>query len=439
MSTLGCNENKYKDAAPSDNAKVGQVNKLQRDDPRLSILKFLVIDDDPFEQKLISAVLRKLGGNDIISVDGGRAAIDIIGANNHKIDVAVCDLKMPDIDGLEFVRRISQFENAPAIVFASGADNSICRAAEQIAAQHGIHVLGSVNKPASPKTLLDSISNFFEGDKIFNPLGSSQGALITEEQAISGLKSAQIEMYYQPKISVENGKIVGFESLARWHDAERGVLGPGNFIPTIEHCGLLDTLTEVVIAQTLQDLSEWNTAFPTLQVSINVAAENLSNLQLPNSVVSSAKSHSINPNRITLEVTESGVASDVITAMEILTRFRLNDIRLSIDDFGTGYASLDKLKDLPFSELKIDRGFVQGASDNESAMALLEFACDLGKKLGLHIVAEGVETRQQWDLVSELGCDTVQGFFISKPIPKSGVPDWITNWNDHKHGIALSF
>jgi EAL domain-containing protein (putative c-di-GMP-specific phosphodiesterase class I)/ActR/RegA family two-component response regulator len=407
-------------------------------DPRLSDLNFLVIDDDPFEQKLLGTILKKLGGKNVEVVGGGQAALDRLSANTSAIDVALCDLKMPDIDGLEFVRRISQFSNAPAIIFASGADNAICRVAEQVGEKLGIRILGSVTKPAAPQTLLDLIIKVFDSGQLFGQFGAGQHIQISEEQAKAGLNNDHIEMHYQPKIAVITGEIVGFESLARWRDPEKGILGPGAFIPTIERHGLLNRLTDVVITKTLEDLCGWNPLFPELQVSINVAAENLSNLELPNFVVNTAKSLSVSPNRITLEVTESGVASDVTVAMEILARLRLNDIRLSIDDFGTGYASLDKLKDLPFSELKIDRGFVQGAANNESAMAVLEIACDLGKKLGLNIVAEGVETQTQWDLVAKLGCDAIQGFFISKPIPRADVPDWIADWSTQRNSVAVS-
>lgn len=421
-----------------ESSDMSLINKHKITDPRLSTLNFLVIDDDPFEQKLISAVLKKLGAENVQSVGGGQAGLDTIKSATQEIHITLCDLKMPDIDGLEFVRRLSEFSDAPAIIFASGADNSICRAAEQIGEQLGTRILGSVTKPVSPQILLQSMIKFFDSGKKFKHLGASSDVLISEDQAKIGLDGDQIEMHYQPKISVDSGAIIGFESLARWRDEELGVLGPAAFIPTIERCGLMNRLTDVVVDKTLSDLARWNAQFPALQVSINVAAENLSNFDLPNFIVSTANSHSINPNRITLEVTESGVASDVTVAMEILTRLRLNDVRLSIDDFGTGYASLDKLKDLPFSELKIDRGFVQGAANNESAMALLEFACDLGKKLGLHIVAEGVETQTQWDLLAELGCHAIQGFFISKPIPAEKVPEWISEWDSQQQGIALS-
>jgi len=407
-------------------------------DPRLSELNFLVIDDDPFEQKLLGTILKKLGGQNIEIVDGGQAALDRLNAAATRIDIALCDLKMPDIDGLEFVRRISQFPNAPAIIFASGADNSICRAAEQVGEKLGIRILGSVTKPATPQTLLNLMIKVFDSGQSFGQFGSGPHAQISEDQAKAGLNNGQIEMHYQPKIAVMTGEIVGFESLARWHDPDLGILGPGAFIPTIERHGLLNRLTDVVITKTLEDLSLWNPLFPKLQVSINVTAENLSNLELPNFVVNTAKSLSVAPSRITLEITESGVASDLTVAMEILTRLRLNDIRLSIDDFGTGYASLDKLKDLPFSELKIDRGFVQGAANNENAMVVLEIACDLGKKLGLNIVAEGVETQTQWDLVAKLGCDAIQGFFISKPIPRADIPDWIADWSTQRNSIAMS-
>lgn len=421
-------------AALSKSAPQGDTAAVSPDshDALFADLQILVIDDDAFEQKLITTILKKLGANKVEAVDGGRAALERLRDCNGKIDVAICDLMMPDIDGLEFVRRISGFSKTPAIIFASGADNPICRAAEQIADQLGVLVIGSVLKPVSPDSLTKLLSKLADGNKTFKHLGAFPELSLSADQVKAGLNGDKLVMYYQPKISVKTGEVVGFESLARWRDDKLGILGPASFIPTIARCGLLNRLTDVVIFKTLSDFAPWSKKHPEIQVSINVDAENLSNFELPNFVINTAKPLFINPNRITLEVTESGVANDATTAMEILTRLRLNDVRLSIDDFGTGYASLDKLKDLPFNELKIDRGFVQDATANDSAMALLEFACELGKKLGLHIVAEGVETQSQWQLVSDLGCDAVQGFLISKPMPADEVLGWIANWNSRK-------
>lgn len=395
---------------------VGHINEIS----------VLVIDDDNFEQKILTTILKNIGVNRSEVAGGGQAALDRLRDNDVKIDIALCDLRMPDIDGLEFVRVLSQFVKAPAIIFVSGADITICRAAEKIATQLGLSVLGSILKPPDPLELAKLIGTYFE--KKVNPTYKTPSVVLSPDNILAGLNRDAIGMYYQPKIDVNSFEIAGFEALARWHDNAYGVLGPATFIPTIESCGLLNSFTEVVIKRTMSDLASWANLAPLVEVSINVAAENLSNLKLPQQIMASAKKYGISPSRITLEMTESGVTNDLTAAMEILTRLRLNEIRLSVDDFGTGYASLDKLKDLPFNELKIDRGFVQGAENNESALALLELACELGQKLRLDIVAEGVETSKQWELVKQLGCDTVQGFFIEKPMPASDVPQWIESW-----------
>jgi EAL domain-containing protein (putative c-di-GMP-specific phosphodiesterase class I) len=152
-------------------------------------------------------------------------------------------------------------------------------------------------------------------------------------------------------------------------------------------------------------------------------------LDLPEFVVATAKSTGLDPSKLTLEITESHLMGDFKESLETLARLRLKGVWLSIDDFGTGYSSMEQLKRVPFNEVKIDRCFVTGAAHDVETRAILESSIELGQRLGLVVVAEGVESREDWDLLESLGCDVAQGYFISRPLEADALPDWVRSWN----------
>jgi EAL domain-containing protein (putative c-di-GMP-specific phosphodiesterase class I) len=165
-----------------------------------------------------------------------------------------------------------------------------------------------------------------------------------------------------------------------------------------------------------------------LNIGINISVDALNNLAWPDEIASQIEGYGLHPSSITFEITESRLMENISVALDILSRLSLKRFNLSIDDFGTGYSSLEQLQRIPFSELKIDRAFVHGASEDTSARAILESNELLARKLNMRIVAEGVETQEEWDLVTELGCDQVQGYFIAKPMHIDDLCEWLGSW-----------
>ena len=231
------------------------------------------------------------------------------------------------------------------------------------------------------------------------------------------LVSDQIDVFLQPKVRLEAKQIAGFEALARWHHPERGFISPEQFIGLAEENGLIDELTWVIVEKTLAYAQKLRPAGLTMNVAINFSVDTLVHLDLPDTLLATCKAHAIQPENVTIEVTENRVMQDTAAALEVLTRLRLMGFGVSIDDFGTGYSSMEKLKTVPFTELKVDRAFVNGAQRSASSRAILETAVSLARKLGLTVVAEGVERSEDWALVKELGADFVQGYYVSKPLP----------------------
>ena len=238
-----------------------------------------------------------------------------------------------------------------------------------------------------------------------------------------------MQLFYQPKVDVRTGKVSGLEALARWEHPERGILGPDTFIPVAETTGLIDDLTRAVCRKAVGHAGHWLANGFDMQISINAPVNSFLNINFSEFLIAEARSVNIDPSRLTLEVTESQVMSDATGCLEKMMQVRLKKIGLSIDDFGTGNSTMVQLKRIPFTELKIDRTFVCGAKENTSSRAILESSVSLGKKLNMSTVAEGVETRDDWDQVEYLNCDFVQGFYISKPMPEGDVMRFVKNWS----------
>jgi EAL domain-containing protein (putative c-di-GMP-specific phosphodiesterase class I) len=212
-----------------------------------------------------------------------------------------------------------------------------------------------------------------------------------------------------------------------------GLVFPDQFITLAEQNGLIRDLTRAVIVSAFKDARHWQQEPGlALQVAINVSMDDLGSLEFADYIAAEAAATGMHPKDVTLEVTESQLMQDQRIALDVLTRLRLKRFRISIDDFGTGHSSLAQLRDLPFDELKIDRGFVHRAWADKTVMAIFNTSVLLAKQLGMQIVAEGVEDRADWDFVRHSGCDVAQGYFIARPMPAKNVRAGIEDWADRE-------
>ncbi len=239
------------------------------------------------------------------------------------------------------------------------------------------------------------------------------------------IKENQLVLHYQPKADLKTGRIVGAEALMRWQHPKRGMIPPVQFIPLAEHTGLIKPLTEWAIQTALRQVQAWQKEGIELTVAVNLSARNLLDAGLPQQIGRLLKEHGVAPERLDLEITESVIMADPARAMECLTQLNKMGLRLSVDDFGTGYSSLAYLKRLPVHELKIDRTFVVGLIKDRNDAAIVRAAIDLGHALGLTQVAEGVENQHTWHGLMALGCDMVQGNFLSKPLSPDDFVQWL--------------
>jgi diguanylate cyclase (GGDEF)-like protein len=230
------------------------------------------------------------------------------------------------------------------------------------------------------------------------------------------LRQRQLVVHYQPKAALATGAVTGVEALVRWQHPERGLLAPAEFLPAAEGAGLIGPLTFYVLDEALADCARWRRRGLDLSVAVNLSALNLLDAGLPAEVEAVLARHGVPPDRLRLEVTENIVMTDPARAEEVLTVLRGLGVRVALDDFGTGHASLAYLKHLPVDELKVDRSFVTGMRDDARNAAIVRAIVDLARNLGLRVVAEGVEHADEWDDLTEYGCDEAQGYLLSRPV-----------------------
>jgi len=231
------------------------------------------------------------------------------------------------------------------------------------------------------------------------------------------LGRGELILHYQPQIELQTGKVTGVEALVRWHHPAHGLLAPAKFIPAIEQTALIGPLTLHLIDQALGQLVAWRELGITLQMSVNLSARNLLDPALPQQIAELLDRHRIAPEKLIVEVTESAAMIDPQRSVSVLAALRATGVGVSVDDFGTGNASIKYLAMLPANELKIDRSFITGILEDARAEAIVRSIVDLARNLGLAVVAEGIETGAVQEALTALGCQTGQGYFISRPQP----------------------
>ncbi|MBL3601510.1 MAG: EAL domain-containing response regulator [gamma proteobacterium endosymbiont of Lamellibrachia anaximandri] len=385
--------------------------------------KLLVVDDEPE----IGVFVRD------VALDLGYEAISIHRPDSFEeyfsddIDLVVLDLIMPGRDGVELLRTMAERASNASIILISGYDIGVLHSAQKLASEQGLHVVGTLTKPIRYRELEDMLNAI-----VYPPKNRPRDAIEflefpSEQELQRAIDNDELEPYFQPQVNFSDNSLVGVEALIRWRHPAHGLLMPDIIIPLAEQSGLMDKLSAEVLQQAFKQVSEWMAAGLKTRVAINMAPCNFKDLNLPELIDVKIRQYGLGPDQVTLEVTETTLMQELIKSLDILTRLRMKQIKLSIDDFGTGYSSLQQLHRIPFSEMKIDKSFVIRATSDKEALAIVKMTILLGHELGMKVVAEGIESQETWNLLSDLGCDVAQGYFIAKPMRGEQLPEWVRN------------
>jgi diguanylate cyclase (GGDEF)-like protein len=265
----------------------------------------------------------------------------------------------------------------------------------------------------------ESLSGYESYREDHNRYSPSRLALAGELRR--AIDDGSLILHYQPKAELGSGKIRGVEALVRWPHPSRGLLTAEEFVPLAENTGLIKPLTLFVLETGLRQLRTWRRSGLDITVAVNISAANLHDPRFPRDVKQLLRKWKVDPSWLELEITESSIMKDSVRGLEVLAELSAMGVRLSIDDFGTGYSSLAYLKQLPVQEIKIDKSFVLGLVADPSATMIVRSVIDLGRNLGLSVVAEGVETEAIWRQLGTLGADLAQGFYLARPAPSDEI------------------
>ncbi|MBT5808812.1 MAG: EAL domain-containing protein [Rhodospirillaceae bacterium] len=409
-----------------------QIEAAEAPEPRNASI--FVLDDDTVICELITGAAMAKG-----FVVGSVTKSNLFPlVYNSSLDVIFLDLAMPGMDGVEIIRFLAKKESAAGLVLMSGHEDTVLQAVRDLAIDHGLAVHGILRKPITSgelATVLDSIADTeakapSNGGRVdFLPQAGSD-ELPSAADLEMAIDNGGLSVAYQPQIDIASNRIVGFEGLARWRHPEKGAIPPGYFIPLAEEYDLIDGLTAYIVDFVTDDVKNNPDVFENMKISVNISEKLLSNLTLPENIVSNILSKNLSTKDFTFEITENTITSNPKLALDVLTRLRLKGVTLSIDDFGIGHSSLSRLRKIPFNEIKIDKSFIANFDYDIENRIIVENTISLAKKLSLTVVAEGIEKRIHLDLLKSLGCDVGQGFYFGRPMDVDGLSTWVTAWRE---------
>lgn len=383
--------------------------------------KILVIDDEVDVGELVCAAAQAMGFECSAATDAA-SFLDMLTPDTALI---LLDLVMPDVDGVELLRQLGQQKCQAGIIIMSCTGKRIMESAGQLAQALGLSIVGQLQKPFRLVELEKLLDQRRQSEQL-PAARQDDRAIIRKDELRRAIVHDEFVLHYQPQIVIATGRVIGVEALVRWQHPERGLVFPDSFIGRMERYGFIDELGWLVMNRGMSEVGQFaNVDGKVPMLSINESAYSLHNLKFPDMLVSLAEKHAISPANVTVEITESGLIKELPNTLDILTRLRMKQVRLSIDDFGTGYAMMQQLKVIPATELKIDRSFILDMHKNERDRVIVQKTIEIGHELGMHVIAEGVETREQLNFLLLRGCDSAQGYYFSRPLPASELVAWL--------------
>ena len=396
--------------------------------------RLLVLDDDPFIPRWIRKVAEHEGYDVSICTD-----LTTIRAvhRSARPTLILMDLTLGGgYQGLEALRLLSADRCTTPIILTGSAEPGVLHSASRFGMTLDLSMAGIIPKPIELGQLRRSLAAHLhetrevstvdmmlssESTDAAQAISKANAAAADEARLRQAFEADELRVYYQPQISLRTGAVVAMEALVRWQHPLRGLISPNSFLANAERADLIRGLTFFVLEQALDECRGWARAGQPVAISVNLATSLLREPTLPDTVEGMLERFHVAPGCLTFEVDESAAIGQVHDVLDALTRLRFKGCRLSLDNFGTGFSSLVELRNLPFSQLKIDKAYIHEARTHQAARGIVEAVIEFGHRIGLEIVAEGVEDRETLTLLKEAGCDLAQGFLISRPVDAAAV------------------
>ena len=381
--------------------------------------RILILDDDREIGELVSSAAKGLGIECVVTADADGFFLSL----TPDVTMILLDLVMPGVDGVEILRLLGEQGCRAGIIMMSGVGKRIIESAEALATTLGLSVVDHLVKPFSIAQLEGVLKRSRKPEAVHSTKSRIDNPFDVADLS-RALDQEEFVLHYQPQIEISTGKCLGVEVLVRWQRPGVGLVAPGSFIEIAEELDLIDDLTWLIMKRGMSEMGDVRDRDgEPISLSFNVSVLSLRHLSFPDNLIAIASEHGVSPEKLILEVTETGLIRDLSKTLAVLTRLRIRKVRLSIDDFGTGYAMMQQLRLIPANELKIDRSMVEHL-DLESQRVVVQKMIELTSALDMVSVAEGVETREQLEFLRAKGCDIAQGFLFSKPLTKQQFLAW---------------
>lgn len=390
----------------------------------MNTFSVLVVEDSPSQREYMRQLCSAAGVLEISEAANGHIALEMLQKCDKQFDLIICDLEMPDMDGIELLHQLASMDLDSAIAIVSSREANLIASVELMAKADGLNVIGSMAKPV----LLADLQRLLQNSVIpcKKAVSQQKHAPLEFEQLQRALFEHQFELHYQPKLNMRTRDLAGVEALVRLRHPERGLVYPNDFIQSCERYNLIDALSYEVLVMAIAQLQLWQQQGFSSKISVNLSATSFDNKQFLQQVTQLLANSGITPSNLIFEVTETAVIRNMGQALAFLTRLRLLGFGLSIDDYGTGYSSIKQLSQIPFTELKIDRSLIDGIHNKAHLQVIFESTLLMCDKLGINLVAEGVETAADWRYLQQANCMMAQGYYLAKPMSDSDFIFWVT-------------
>jgi EAL domain-containing protein (putative c-di-GMP-specific phosphodiesterase class I)/ActR/RegA family two-component response regulator len=387
--------------------------------------RILLVDDDPHTLEVQQRALRGMGYAFNSTASSGKEALLQLDHDPDSAELIVCDLGMPGMDGIEFLQTLNASPFRGSVILFSGESARVMHSVQRLLGGGHLTILGALTKPA-PREAFRTLLECWRPHTTTQPKPETYGFDAADLAAATA--EHQWVIHYQPQVDLKTGGFAGMEVLLRWNHPRYGPMYPGQFLALTDDSGAIAAITDRVVKEALEQQAIWRSEGLKVRLSLNLSMDSLQDPDFARNLTALVHDSGTAPQDITLEITETRIGSSGGIPLENLIRLRLARFRLAIDDFGTGHSSLSQLRDVPFTELKIDRGFVSGARHNQIIRPILEGSLGVAKRMGMSSVAEGIECLEDWQLLRELDCDLAQGSFIGRPMGAERVREWLLEW-----------
>lgn len=389
-------------------------------------IRVLVIEEQPFKRLIATRVFQDLGCEDVTAVADGAAALEVL-TGTGPVDIVLCSLKLQCTQGLSVIEGLSRSGFMKALIICSVYPANLHGALDRMLSMHGVKVLGYVDTPVRSSELGQMVDAFLESVTVRRIEVSSSINLkwFTQFALKKAILDNEFKAFFQPKFNLVTGAVDSLEALARWDNPNYGLLSPADFLPLLNSFYLMDDLFFALFEQGLMVWQEVLATGRQLNLAFNLQAEQFSNPQLVAGISGLIERYQVPASCLTFEITESGLLETSPAVLESLIRLRMMGAGLSIDDFGVGFSSLERLCQLPFTEIKLDGSFVQDLDANAANRAIVSSTLALGAALNMSVVVEGVETENQRQSLIKLGCVQAQGYLCARPMSTNRLLLWL--------------